>query len=103
MWTLSAPVIGFLLYRLGPRIVLPGGAIIMAIGFMVSGFVFLGLFYIGMGVFMGVGFAAPPMTSQATSFQLVYSRRGMAMGVAASGIALDFFWLMPWTHWLVMA
>ena len=38
MWTLSAPVIGYLLDRLGPRIVLPGGAIIMAIGFIISGF-----------------------------------------------------------------
>ena len=38
MWTLSAPLIGLLLDRLGPRIVLPGGAMIMAIGFVVSGF-----------------------------------------------------------------
>ncbi len=30
LWTLSAPVIGVLLDRLGPRIVLPGGAILMA-------------------------------------------------------------------------
>src|SRR6266481_9542060 len=36
MWTLSAPVIGILLDRLGPRIVLPGGALIMATGFVIS-------------------------------------------------------------------
>ena len=33
MWTLAAPVIGILLDRLGPRIVLSGGAITMAVGF----------------------------------------------------------------------
>ena len=38
MWTLSAPMIGILLDRLGPRIVLPGGAMIMATGFVISGF-----------------------------------------------------------------
>jgi sugar phosphate permease len=38
LWTLSAPLIGMLLDRLGPRIVLSGGAIIMAIGFVISGF-----------------------------------------------------------------
>ncbi len=88
MWTLSAPVIGYLLDRLGPRIVLPGGAIVMAIGFIVSGFAHSVLeFYIGMGVFMGVGFAALPMTSQATFLSNWFIRkRGMAIGVAASGI-----------------
>jgi hypothetical protein len=34
LWTLSAPVIGMLLDRLGPRIVLPGGALIVAMGFV---------------------------------------------------------------------
>ena len=76
MWTLAAPVIGILLDRLGPRVVLPGGAIIMALGFVISGMAHsVAEFYIGMGVFMGVGFAALPMTSQATFLiQLVYSQ-----------------------------
>src|SRR5437016_4433230 len=38
MWTLSAPVIGILLDRLGRRIVLPGGALSMSTGFVVRGF-----------------------------------------------------------------
>jgi MFS family permease len=37
LWTLSAPVIGMLLDRFGPRMVLPGGALIMASGFVISG------------------------------------------------------------------
>lgn len=55
-WTIAAPVIGMLLDRLGPRIVLPGGAILMAAGFAISGMAHSVLaFYVGMGVFMGVG------------------------------------------------
>jgi MFS family permease len=103
MWTLSAPVIGFLLDRLGPRIVLPGGAIIMAIGFVISGFANSVVeFYLGMGVFMGVGFAALPMTSQATFLSNWFIRkRGMAIGAAASGIGLGILLVVPWTQWLV--
>src|SRR5215510_5142941 len=59
MWTLAAPVIGILLDRLGPRVVLPGGAIIMALGFIIGGMTHtIFEFYLGMGIFMGVGFAA---------------------------------------------
>lgn len=103
LWTLSAPVIGILLDRLGPRVVLPGGAILMAIGFVVSGFADSVVeFYIGMGVFMGVGFAALPMTSQATFLSNWFIRkRGMAIGTAASGIGLGILFIVPWTQWLI--
>jgi MFS family permease len=103
MWTLAAPVIGMLLDRLGPRVVLPGGAIIMALGFAVSGMAHTVTdFYLGMGVLMGVGFAALPMTSQATFLSNWFIRkRGMAIGTAASGIGLGILLVVPWTQWLI--
>jgi MFS family permease len=103
LWTLSAPVIGMLLDRLGPRIVLPAGAIMMATGFVISGFAdSITDFYIGMGVFMGVGFAALPMTVQATFLSNWFIRkRGMAIGTAASGIGLGILLVVPWTQWLI--
>jgi MFS family permease len=103
LWTLSAPLIGILLDRFGPRIVLPGGAIIMAAGFVISGMADSVLeFYIGMGVFMGVGFAALPMTVQATFLSNWFVRkRGMAIGTAASGIGLGILLVVPWTQWLI--
>src|SRR5262245_7140981 len=90
MWTLAAPVIGILLDRFGPRIVLSGGAISMAAGFIISGMTHtIFEFYLGMGIFMGVGFAALTMTSQATFLSNWFVRkRGMAIGTAASGIGL---------------
>ncbi|MGE5304462.1 MAG: MFS transporter [Alphaproteobacteria bacterium] len=103
MWTLSAPLIGCLLDRFGPRIVLPGGAIIMATGFVVSGFAqSVVQFYIGIGVFMAVGFAALPMTSQATFLSNWFVRkRGMAIGTVASGIGMGILLVVPWTQWLI--
>jgi MFS family permease len=103
MWTLSAPIIGMLLDRLGPRIVLPGGAVIMALGFIISGMTHTILeFYLGMGIFMGIGFAALPMTSQATFLSNWFIRkRGMAIGTAASGIGLGILLVVPWTQWLI--
>ena len=103
MWTLAAPIIGILLDRLGPRIVLPGGAIIMALGFIIGGMTnTIFEFYLGMGVFMGVGFAALPMTSQATFLSNWFIRkRGMAIGTAASGIGLGILLVVPWTQWLI--
>jgi MFS family permease len=103
LWTLTAPIIGMLLDRLGPRIVLPGGAIIMALGFAVSGLArTVAEFYLGMGVLMGLGFAALPMTSQATFLANWFIRkRGMAIGLAASGIGLGILLVVPWTQWLI--
>lgn len=103
VWTLAAPFIGILLDRFGPRIVMPGGAIIMAIGFIISGWAqTVAEFYLGMGIFMGVGFAALPMTSQATFLSNWFIRkRGMAIGAVASGIGLGILILVPWTQWLI--
>jgi MFS family permease len=105
MWTLAAPLIGVLLDRYGPRIVLPGGAIIMALGFVITGMA-QGVveYYVGMGVFMGVGFASLPMTSQATFLSNWFVRkRGMAIGAAASGIGLGILLIVPSTQWLIGA
>jgi MFS family permease len=103
MWTLSAPVIGMLLDRVGPRVVLPGGAIIMALGFIITGMARSVVeYYVGMGVFMGVGFAALTMTSQSTFLSNWFVRkRGMAIGAAASGIGLGILLIVPWTQWLI--
>jgi MFS family permease len=104
MWTLAAPLIGALLDRLGPRAVLSGGSIIMAIGFVVSGLARNVVeFYLGMGILVGIGFAALPMTSQATFLSNWFIRkRGMAIGLVASGIGLGILIVVPLTQWLIV-
>jgi MFS family permease len=72
----------------------------MALGFVISGMAHsVAEFYIGMGIFMGVGFAALPMTSQATFLSNWFIRkRGMAIGTAASGIGLGILIVVPLTQ-----
>src|SRR4051812_8544375 len=103
LWTLSAPVIGTLLDRFGPRIVLAGGALTMAAGFVVSGLARdVAEFYLGMGVLVGIGFAALPMTSQATFLSNWFVRkRGFAIGTAASGIGIGILFVVPLTQRLI--
>ncbi|HWO41263.1 MAG TPA: MFS transporter, partial [Candidatus Eisenbacteria bacterium] len=103
VWTIGAPVVGMLLDRLGPRVVLAGGAIIMALGLVVSGLA-RGIleFYLGIGLLVGAGFASLTMTSQATFLSNWFIRkRGMAIGLAASGIGLGIFMVVPATQWLI--
>jgi MFS family permease len=103
MWTLVAPLIGILLDRFGPRIVLTGGSILMAIGFVISGFAHsVAEFYLGMGIFVGVGFAALPMTSQATFLSNWFvHKRGLAIGLVASGIGFGILIIVPLTQRLI--
>ncbi len=104
-WTFSAPVWGQMLDRLGPRVVFPAGAGLMAAGFVVSSMTHaVWHYYLGMGLLVGLGFAALPMTSQATVITNWFVRkRGMAMGIAASGIGVGIFLVVPATEWLIVA
>ena len=103
-WTLSAPVWGRMLDRFGPRVVFPAGAGLMAAGFIVSAMTQnVWQYYLGMGLLVGLGFAALPMTSQATVISNWFVRkRGMAMGLAAAGIGAGIFLVVPTTEWLIV-
>ena len=103
-WTLSAPVWGHMLDRFGPRVVFPAGASLMAAGFIVSAIAQnVWQYYLGMGLLVGLGFAALPMTSQATVISNWFVRkRGMAMGLAAAGIGAGIFLVVPATEWLIV-
>lgn len=102
-WTLTAPLIGYLLDRWGPRVVIPVGAFVMATGFVVSSMAQTVVqFYIGMGLLVGLGFATLPMTSQATIISNWFVRkRGMAMGLTASGIGVGILVIVPATQVLI--
>jgi MFS family permease len=75
----------------------------MAAGFFVSGMAqSVTHFYLGMGLLVGIGFAALPMTSQATFLSNWFVRqRGVAVGFAASGIGLGIFVIVPLTEHLI--
>ncbi len=103
VWSLSAPFIGMLLDRLGPRVVFPVGSCIMALGFVISSTTHDILqFYIGMGIFMALGFAALPMSTHAIVISNWFvQRRGTAMGITAAGMGVGILVIVPWTQYLV--
>lgn len=102
-WTVAGPLIGILLDRFGPRIVLSAGAAVMAAGFVVSSLTKnIIQFYLGMGFLVGVGFAAMPMTAQASFLSNWFiRRRGLAIGIVASGIGAGIFLIVPLAQFLV--
>ena len=102
-WTVAAPLVGYFLDRYGPRVVFPVGALLMASGFVVTSMAQTVVqFYVGMGLLVGLGFAALPMTAQATVISNWFIRkRGVAMGIAASGIGVGILLVVPATQLLI--
>jgi len=96
VWSLTAPFIGMLLDRFGPRVIFPAGSLIMALGFVISSMTENILhFYIGMGILMALGFAALPMSTQAIVISNWFiRRRGTAMGI---GVLL----IVPLSQYLI--
>lgn len=103
VWSLAAPGIGMLFDRFGPRVVLPAGAAIMALGFVISSMTQNTLqFYLGMGAFLALGYAALPMSTHAVIISNWFvRRRGAFMGAVASGMGIGVLLIVPLTQHLV--
>lgn len=103
VWSISAPFIGMLFDRYGPRVVLPAGSLIMAMGFLITSFTQTLLhFYIGIGVFMALGFAALPMSTHGIIISNWFvQKRGTAMGIVASGMGAGVLVIVPLSQVLI--
>ena len=103
VWSISAPFIGMLFDRYGPRVVLPAGSLIMAMGFFITSFTQTLLhFYIGIGVFMALGFAALPMSTHGIIISNWFvQKRGTAMGIVASGMGAGVLVIVPLSQVLI--
>lgn len=89
--------------RYGPRVVLPAGSLIMAMGFFITSFTQTLLhFYIGIGVFMALGFAALPMSTHGIIISNWFvQKRGTAMGIVASGMGAGVLVIVPLSQVLI--
>ncbi|MFQ5904091.1 MAG: MFS transporter, partial [Candidatus Binatia bacterium] len=103
IWGLAAPFIGMLFDRFGPRVVIPAGSLIMALGFFVSSTTQSILhFYIGMGILMSLGFAALPMSTHGIIISNWFvHKRGRAMGIVASGMGVGVLVIAPLTQFII--
>lgn len=103
VWSVSAPFIGIALDRLGPRVVMTAGAVSMALGFVISSMTQNVIqYYIGIGIFMSLGYAAMPMATHSIVISNWFVRkRGMAMGIVASGAGFGMLTIVPLAQFVI--
>ena len=98
-----APFIGTAMDRLGPRVVMPLGALIVAAGLVLATlatapwqfYLTLGLLVVGFGIaisFIGHGAFLPGWFAR---------RRGLAVGIAFSGVGIGALLLFPWLQAII--
>jgi len=94
---LMGPLTGYLQDRFGARIVIPAGALILAIALYITSFT-QSLLYITItyGLFAGAGISLMGFTSHAAVIPKWFERkRGLAVGITMSGIGFGMLLLVP--------
>jgi MFS family permease len=92
-----SPMVGYLIDRYGPRVVMPTGALIFAAGFVGSGRInALWQFYLWFGVVAALGFCAVQVVPNAGLVTNWFGRnRATAMGIMMSGMGLGRLAMFP--------
>lgn len=102
-YTIMAPVIGTLIDRLGPRRVIVPGIIILSLGlFLCSLIQTLTHFYLFFGVIAAIGLTSIAIVSYSAILSHWFERkRGLASGIALSGMGMGTFLLVPVTQYFI--
>ena len=96
-YTILAPVVGGLIDRFGPRRIILPGILILSLGLVLSALLKnLFQFYLFYGVIMGAGISSIGIVAYSVIIAHWFERkRGLASGVAVSGMGLGTFLLVP--------
>ena len=96
-YTLLAPLVGGLIDRFGPRRVIVPGILVLALGLVLCSTIdTLTQFYLMYGVVMGSGITCIGIvTYSAILAHWFEKKRGLASGIAVSGMGLGTFLLVP--------
>jgi len=102
---LTAPLIGFCIDRFGPKYVISAGAFILSIGLYLSSRSSSMLsFYISFGLIAGLGGSAIGLVGNSRAVANWFlERRGLASGIATSGIGLGMLLIVPLSQACVQA
>ena len=103
VYTVSAPLVGALVDRVGPRRVVLPGIIVLCIGLALSGSVrSLPQLYITYGLVAGFGAAFISIIAYSAVLSRWFERRrGLASGIAVSGMGVGTFTLVPFVQYLI--
>ena len=104
-YTLLAPLVGWLIDRFGPRRVIVPGILVLVIGLVMCATIqTLTQFYIFYGVFMGSGITCIGIISySAILAHWFQKKRGLASGIAVSGMGIGTFLFVPVTQFFIDA
>lgn len=104
-YTCIAPLVGTLIDRHGPRRVILSGLALTVIGLLLcANIASLTQFYIYFGLVLGGGVTAIGLVSYTAILPHWFvARRGLASGLAVSGMGLGVFLVVPLVQWLIVA
>lgn len=99
-YTACSPLVGGMIDRYGPRRIVPAGIAVHALGLMLCATIQdLGQFYLYYGVIAGAGITAIGIVAYSAIISHWFERkRGLASGLAVSGMGLGTFVLVPATQ-----
>ncbi|MBI2369226.1 MAG: MFS transporter [Deltaproteobacteria bacterium] len=105
IFALASPLAGILVDRLGPRLVLPVGALLLALGMALSGLASqLWHLYLVFGLFASLGYCFTGLVPNSAVISNWFVRyRGTALGLAFAGSGLGSLILVPLTQTLISA
>jgi len=104
-YTFLAPVVGSLIDRFGPRRVIPPGILVLGLGLGLCATIkTLPQFYLLYGVVMGSGITCIGIISYSAILAHWFEKkRGLASGIAVSGMGLGTFTLVPLSQTMITA
>jgi MFS family permease len=102
-YTILAPLAGGLIDRFGPRRIIVPGILILSLGLILSSLIKdLFQFYLIYGVLMGSGITSIGIvTYSAIIAHWFDKKRGLASGIALSGMGLGTFTLVPFSQYAI--
>lgn len=103
LYAMTSPLIGWAFDRLGPRVLMPTAAVLMAIGLLLCGLSNSLLeFYFYYGVIVALGMGGLGFVSHNALISHWFVRRlGSAIGVAGMGLGIGALLILPLTQLLI--
>ena len=102
-YSILAPLVGGLIDRLGPRRIVGTGILVLASGLALCAFVkTLVQFYLYYGVVMAAGITCISIVSYSAILANWFEKkRGLASGIAVSGMGIGTFFLVPLSQYFI--
>lgn len=103
IYTVLAPIVGGLIDRVGPRRVIVPGILVLTIGLLLCSLVGTLLqFYLFYGVIMGAGITCISIVAYSAILGHWFEKkRGLASGIAVSGMGLGTFLFVPLSQYFI--